>query len=174
MDYKIISFAAIFFLSSFYSFSQEQTKVESLYNPKEVFAQNFYKNNGDEIRSANGAPGPKYWQNRADYNLQAAIDTVKNELSCKEIIHYTNNSPDSLQSLWIQLDQNTYREDARSNFFSGPGAEQHTQGFQFESITVTYKGKSFKAEYIVNDTRMQIRLPRALSSKSKIDVSIKY
>ncbi|KAA9042017.1 M1 family metallopeptidase [Ginsengibacter hankyongi] len=174
MKYKKLFFALFFSLLIIYSFGQQQTTVASLYNPKEVFAQNFYKNKGNEIRSANGAPGPKYWQNRADYNLQAAIDTVKNELSCNETIHYTNNSPDSLPSLWIQLDQNTYREDARSNFYSGPGAEQHTKGFQFESITVTYKGKSFNADYIITDTRMQIRLPRALSSKSKIDISIKY
>ena len=140
---------------------------------KKLF-QNFYTNNGNEYRSAKGAPGAKYWQNRADYNLQAAIDTVKNTFSCNEIIHYTNNSPDSLQALWLELDQNTYREDARSNFYSGSGGTQHTKGFQFESITVTYKGKSVKADYIINDTRMQIRLPQALSSKSKIDISIKY
>ena len=161
-----------FFLSI--SFSQQQSKVESLYNPKETFAQNFYTTNGNEFRSADGAPGARYWQNRADYNLQANIDTVKNMLSCTETIYYTNNSPDSLQALWLELDQNTYREDARSNFYSGSGGTQHTKGFQFESITVTYKGKSVKADYIINDTRMQIRLPQALSSKSKIDISIKY
>jgi hypothetical protein len=174
MLYKKIFFIVIFSFSFHFSFCQQQTKVESLYKPKEIFAQNFYKNNGDEFRSANGVPGVKYWQNRADYNLQAKIDTEKNILSCNEIIYYTNNSPDSLQSLWVQLDQNIYREDARSNSYSGPAAIQHTSGFQFDNITVTYKGKSFKADYIITDTRMQIRLPWALSSKSKIDISIKY
>jgi len=156
------------------SFAQSPTGVESLYNPKEIFAQNFYTKNGNEFRSASGAPGVKYWQNRADYNLQAAIDTVKNMLTCDETIHYTNNSPDSLQSLWLELDQNTYREDARSIFYSEFGSNRHTKGFQFDSITVTYKGKTFKADYIINDTRMQIRLPQALSSKSTIDITIKY
>jgi len=156
------------------SFAQSPTGVESLYNPKEIFAQNFYTKNGNEFRSASGAPGAKYWQNRADYNLQAAIDTVKNMLTCDETIHYTNNSPDSLQSLWLELDQNTYREDARSIFYSEFGSNRHTKGFQFDSITVTYKGKTFEADYIINDTRMQIRLPQALSSKSTIDITIKY
>ena len=156
------------------SFAQSPTGVESLYNPKEIFAQNFYTKNGNEFRSASGAPGVKYWQNRADYNLQAAIDTVKNMLTCDETIHYTNNSPDSLQSLWLELDQNTYREDARSIFYSEFGSNRHTKGFQFDSITVTYKGKTFEADYIINDTRMQIRLPQALSSKSTIDITIKY
>ena len=125
---KKLLFAVIFFLSPILCFSQ-QTTIESQYNPKEIFAQNFYTKNGNEFRSANGAPGAKYWQNRADYNLQAAIDTVKNMLSCDETIHYTNNSPDSLQSLWLELDQNTYREDARSNFYSGFGATATYQRF---------------------------------------------
>ncbi len=173
MDYKKVSFIIIFLVSCFFSFAQ-QTKVESLYNPKEVFAQNFYTNNGDEYRSANGSPGAKYWQNRADYNLQAAIDTIKNLLSCDEIIHYTNNSPDSLECLWLELDQNTYREDARSNFYSAFSAKQHTEGFQIETITITYKGETLKANYMVNDTRMQICLPKELSPKTKIDIGIKY
>ena len=174
MGFKKSVFIVIFFLSSLFSFSQQQTKIESLYNPQETFAQNFYTKNGNEFRSANGAPGDKYWQNRADYILHAALDTVKNELSCDETIHYTNNSPDGLESLWIELDQNTYQENARSNFYSGFGPTQHTEGFQFETITVSYKGKTYKGEYIINDTRMQIRLPETLSPKTKIDIGIKY
>ena len=174
MGFKQSVFVVSFFLSSLFSFSQQQNKIASLYNPQQTFAQNFYTKNGNEFRSANGAPGPKYWQNRADYTLHASIDTVKNELSCNETIHYTNNSPDSLESLWIELDQNTYREDARSNFYSGDGARQHTGGFHFEIITFTYKGKTYKANYIISDTRMQIRLPMKLFPKTKIDISIKY
>ena len=172
MKCKKNSLTIILSLLMLSSFAQSPTGVESLYNPKEIFAQNFYTKNGNEFRSASGAPGAKYWQNRADYNLQAAIDTVKNMLTCNETIHYTNNSP--LQSLWLELDQNTYREDARSIFYSEFGSNRHTKGFQFDSITVTYKGKTFKADYIINDTRMQIRLPEALSSKSTIDITIKY
>ena len=161
------------FLSSFY-FSFSQPPIQSLYSPRELFNQTFYKENGNEFRSANGAPGPKYWQNRADYFLDAAIDTVKNDLTCLETITYTNNSPDSLNSLWLQLDQNTYRGDARSNFYSTFSANQHTEGFQFESVTIAHKGKPIKANYIINDTRMQLRLPSALVSKSKISINLKY
>ncbi len=174
MDDKKIVFIITFSLSSFFSFSQQPAKVESLYNPKEVFAQNFYSNNGNEIRSSNGAPGPKYWQNRADYILHATIDTLKNLLSCNETIYYTNNSPDSVESLWLELDQDTYREDARSNFYSEFGSNKHTKGFQFESISIAYKGETYKADYLINDTRLQIRLPMKLSPKTKIDVSIRY
>ncbi len=151
-----------------------QKNPESIFNPHELFAQNLFTKNGNEFRSANGAPGPKYWQNRADYILQAVIDTVGNRLSCKETITYTNNSPDALSSLWLQLDQNTYRKDARSNFYSKRGGGDHTEGYQFESIAIEYKGKTTKANYIINDTRMQIRLPNDLSSKEKIKIHINY
>ena len=174
MDVKKFFFIAVFVISSLFSFSQLSPQVETKYNPQETFAQNFYTSNENEFRSANGAPGAKYWQNRADYTLHASIDTVKNELSCDETIHYTNNSPDSLSSIWLELDQNTYREDARSNFYTGFGAMKYTNGFQFGDITVMHKGKSFKADYIINDTRMQIRLPQNLSPKTKIDISIRY
>lgn len=173
MDSKniVVVFLTLFFFPPVFS---QQLKIATKYNPQEIFAQTFYTKNGNEFRSANGAPGSKYWQNRADYTLHAVIDTVKNELSCDETIRYTNNSSDSLTSLWLQLDQNIYRDAARSNFFSGFGSDKHTQGFQFQNITVSYKGQQYKADYIVNDTRMQIRLPRGLTPKSKIDISIGY
>ncbi len=139
---------------------------------KEIF--DLFTTNGDEYRSANGAPGSRYWQNRADYTLHAAIDTVNNELACSETIQYTNNSPDSLQSLWLQLDQNTYREDSRSNFYTTFGARGHTNGYQIASVSIELKGKNIKADYIINDTRMQIRLPQQLSSKEKIKINIQY
>ena len=174
MDLKKYLLLIFFSLFTIFLFAQDQKNMATQFDPLQTFAQNFYSTNGNEIRSASGAPGPKYWQNRADYTLDATIDTIKNSLTCSETIHYLNNSPDSLESLWLELDQNTYREDARSNFFSGFGSLRHTNGFQFESIAVSYRGKTFVANYIVNDTRMQIRLPGKLSPKSKIDISIRY
>jgi len=157
-----------------------QKDPESIFNPLELFSQNFFTKNGNEFRSANGAPGAKYWQNRADYTIHATIDTVENTLTGVETIYYTNNSPDALTSLWLQLDQNTYREDARSNLYAATSARTkwrergHTDGYQFETVTIEYKGKTFKADYIINDTRMQIRLPNAIPSKEKINIHIQY
>jgi len=147
---------------------------KSIYNPQELFAQNIFTKSGNEFRSANGAPGNMYWQNRADYELHAAIDTVTNELTGTETIHYTNNSPDFLESLWLQIDQNTYRADARSNFYTTPQPTEHTDGMQFGTVSIEFKGKTLKADYIINDTRMQIRLPGKLSSKEKINIHIQY
>jgi hypothetical protein len=69
-------------------------------------------------RSGSGAPGPQYWQNEADYVMHAALDAEKKVLTNDEVITYTNNSPDTLTSLWIHLEQNEYRKDSR----------QHTMG----------------------------------------------
>jgi Peptidase family M1 domain len=163
------------FIPLYFSLAAQTNSAQSVFDPHDLFAQNFYTKNGNEFRSANGAPGAAYWQNRADYLLHATIDTINNKLTASEKIHYLNNSPDALSSLWLELDQNTYREDARSNFFTAvtmPGA--YTEGYQFDDVTIEYNGKTIKADYIISDTRMQLRLPTALSSKDKIDIHINY
>jgi len=172
MNFKGASLLIGFFC--FFNSISAQKNPQSIFDPHQLFAQNFYTKNGNEFRSANGAPGPKYWQNRADYTLHATIDTVENKLKGTETISYTNNSPDNLSSLWLQLDQNTYRKDARSKFYSSRGANGSTSGYQFENVTIEFKGKTLKADYIITDTRMQIRLPESLPSKEKIKINIKY
>ncbi len=179
MNYKHIK-VLLTFIPFYFSLAAQTNFIQPVFNPHEIFAQNLYTKNGNEFRSANGAPGSSYWQNRADYLLHATIDTINNILIATETIHYSNNSPDALSSLWVEIDQNTYREDARSNFYTAferPKKDEgntHTEGYHFDSITIQYKGKNFKADYIINDTRLQLRLPDALSSKDKIDISIKY
>ncbi len=64
-------------------------------------------------------PGPKYWQNRADYTINATLDTTRHRISGSVLITYTNNSPDTLPFLWLQLDQNIYRADSRSVSYLG-------------------------------------------------------
>ncbi|MEP7253690.1 MAG: M1 family peptidase, partial [Ginsengibacter sp.] len=103
MNCKKIYFVLLAFSLCFNAFAQQPAKVTTVFNPQELFAQDLYKTNGDEFRSANGAPGPKYWQNRADYNLKATIDSNSNQLTATESIHYINNSPDQLSSLWLQM-----------------------------------------------------------------------
>ena len=112
-----------------------------------------------------------------DYNIKANIDTVSNVLSGSVNIIYTNNSPDKLQFLWLQLDQNTYKKDARSNFATSdiPKPANHTEGYQIESVSVIQDGRSQKADFIISDTRMQIRLSKAvLPNGGKISLLIKY
>ena len=151
--------------------------ITSNYQPSALFSTLFYTEKGNEFHSANGNPGPKYWQNRVDYQIKATIDTVAKTLTASENITYTNNSPDELPFLWLQLDQNTYKKTARSNFASGyaPGQDQHTDGYQLASVTISYGNKVVqKPDYIVTDTRMQIRLPKALLPNTAVNIAIDY
>ncbi len=151
--------------------------VTSNYQPSALFSPLYYSQRGNEFHSANGAPGPKYWQNRVDYWLNASIDTTAKTLTATEKINYTNSSPDALSFLWLQLDQNTYKKDARSNFVTGfsPAPDQHTDGYNIESVDIINGKISQKVEFVINDTRMQIRLPKAvLPNGGIITLNIKY
>jgi hypothetical protein len=147
----------------------------SNYDPAAAFTPQFYTEKGNEFHSANGEPGPKYWQNRADYNIKVALDTAKQTISGTVSINYINNSPDALQYLWLQLDQNTYKKDARSNFFTGrvPGLDQHTNGYTIESVALDQGDVVKDVPYVITDTRMQVRLPHALG-KGALKLRIKY
>ena len=151
--------------------------IISNYQPADLFTPMFYPERGNEVHGANGEPGPKYWQNRVNYTIKASIDTVTKTLSAVETINYINHSPDALQYLWLQLDQNTYKKNARSNFyvdFTGAQA-QHTGGYQIESVAFDNGDVVRNADYIISDTRMQIRLPKPmLPYKGSIRLRIKY
>jgi hypothetical protein len=151
--------------------------ITSNYQPSVLFSPLFYGEKGNEFHAANGEPGLKYWQNRVNYSIDALIDTTAKTLTATEKISYTNNSPDALQYLWLQLDQNTYKKGARSNFVTGfaPGLNQHTEGYQIESITIINGALATKADFVITDTRMQIRLPKALApGGTAISLTIKY
>jgi hypothetical protein len=145
------------------------------YDPQALFAPGFYRSHSKPYHGANGAPATNYWQNRADYTLQASLDTVTNVLTGEETLVYTNNSPDSLHSLWLQMDQNTYRADARSNYFTDGASFQHTDGYILRAVKLEQGGVSSNADYIVTDTRLQIRLKKPLpSGGGKIRIYISY
>jgi hypothetical protein len=147
------------------------------YDPAKTFAPLTLPDPVNSYRSSNGAPGPDYWQNSADYEIKANLDTVAKQLSAAEVITYTNNSPNDLPSLWVQLDQNTYRKDARSNAVGGRARTEFTDGIVFDSVEVEAAGHTTKAVYIVSDTRMQIRLAQPLKGRGgalKIHINYHY
>ena len=107
------------------------------YNPLETFAPLSLPDPANAYRSADGAPGPDYWQNRADYQIAARLDPATKTLSGEETITYTNNSPDALDVLWLQLDQNIYRQDARSAAVGGGFRRtQFTDGDVLDAVEV--------------------------------------
>jgi len=169
-----IVFALVFF-APFSLYAQ----VKSTYDKKQVFDPQFFTNNGNEIRNGNGAPGLKYWQNRADYTIHAALlekDTmVKGDVS----INYTNNSPDTLNYLWLQLDQNLFKADSRGAAVTPAGDRFDSNGFKggytIGKVSVVYAGKTYTIKPYITDTRMQIRLPFAVKQQGdKITVNIDY
>ena len=106
--------AVIGFLLPIVSAQAPQPAGGDHYDPRLTFAPLTLPQPINAYRSSNGAPGPAYWQNEADYELHATLDTAAKQLRGTETITYTNNSPDTLTSLWIQLDQNIYRKDSRA------------------------------------------------------------
>jgi hypothetical protein len=150
------------------------------YNPLETFAPLTLPGAVNSYRSSNGAPGPAYWQNRADYAINAKIDTASKTLTGDVTVSYTNNSPDALNVLWLQLDQNLYRKDSRANAMSGGSrrrGDNSTDGYQLDAVELAgANGKTFaKVDYLVSDTRLEVKLPAALKSHGgKLKLRIKY
>ena len=115
----LTSFVLVFWGISNLAFGQQNptpptnaTPVSN-YDYHETFGPLFYQKNGSEYRAANGEPGPKYWQNRADYQLTAKLIDSTNQIIGSEVLTYTNNSPQKLGFLWFNLEQNLFKSDSR-------------------------------------------------------------
>lgn len=139
------------------------------YDQHEAFAPIFYPAYGDEVRTAAGTPGPKYWQNETDYNIRVTLDDVNHNISGSVQITYKNNSPESLPFLWLQLDQNIYKSDSRGELTTPVGGSRYANpgfegGYNIQSVSVSYMGREQKIHFIINDTRMKIFLPESLKS----------
>ena len=149
------------------------------YDSKESFYPQFYPYPGNDYRSASGEPGPKYWQNRSDYKINATLDTGSHKVSGDVEITYTNNSPDNLKFLWLQLDQNIYREDSRGSATTTQAGgrwanTKFTEGEIIKSISID-GGKAYTPKYTVTDTRMQVWLNDALkASGNKLKLKIAF
>ena len=175
---KILVAAFLIVFSCGAALAQEDS--DSHYDQHQAFYPFFYTTHGNEFRSANGAPGPHYWQNRADYKINVTLDTTQKTVSGSVVISYKNNSPDALRFLWLQLDQNIYREDSRAQATTlttgGRWANREfTQGDELKSVDVVMNGKTYKGKYTVSDTRMQLWLPKELTAKTgTVEIKINY
>ncbi|QSX34500.1 M1 family metallopeptidase [Shewanella avicenniae] len=149
--------------------------ADTPYDPRELFAPLSMPTPATAYRNGAGKPGELYWQNRVDYNLHAHIDTDKQTLSGEELITYTNNSPDKLEQLWLQLDQNMYRKDSRSSTASEWYRSKFTDGYQITSIEVIASGKSYLVKPLIDDTRMRIELLQPLAADGgKLQLKLNY
>jgi hypothetical protein len=115
------------------------------------------------FRSASGEPGADYWQQRADYNISATLDTAAKSITGAVTIKYENNSPDSLRFLWLQVDQNLYRPGSKGSVINPAdsrwGARNFQGGYAIEKLTVDGKSASSR----VDDTMMRVDLDRPIA-----------
>jgi hypothetical protein len=154
----------------------------TIYDYHETFGPLFYSKNGNEYRAADGEPGPKYWQNRADYQLAATLNDQTNEITGSEILTYTNNSPQNLGYLWMNLEQNLFRQDSRGTaivpLFGNPPhlasrnwgrGQVFDAGYKIKSIKMLgLKGAETDVKFLVSDTRMQLFLPKEVTGNGGI------
>jgi hypothetical protein len=164
-----------------------QEKTTSNYDYNEAFGHDFYSKNGTATRSASGKPGHAYWQNSADYTIDVNLNESTKEISGSETITYTNNSPDALEFLWMQLDQNLFKLDSRGKAIvpltgsrNGDKGQDFDGGYGINNIKLIYKkgrrSREVNTTYSIVDTRMKINLPKALEANGgtvgiKIDFS---
>ena len=152
----------ILFFAAFSTFGQ----TKSTYNAYELFHPLWNYGPASSARSGSGIPGPTYWQNSVDYKISASLDEEARKISGEVEMTYKNNSPDKLPFLWLQLDQNSFSTKSRGGKttpvsggrFGNIGFEG---GYQIESVMVDGKA----ANYVVEDTRMQIRLTQPMAEK---------
>ena len=154
--------------------AQVATGTDQRSDNHSLFSPLFYTNNGNEYRAANGAPGPAYWQNRANYQINAHLNGSKNEVTATVILHYKNNSPQQLPYIWLQLDQNLFNDSSRGHAKMpatghsryGDANSDFKGGFRFQSVTLVNGQTETNADYIITDTRMQVRLSKPVMAKN--------
>ena len=136
------------------------------------------------MREGSGRPGPRYWQQRADYTIRAALDTATHTIAGTATIRYANNSPDTLGYLWLQLDQNIYRADSRGAAVNPTDARFSGRGFE-GGYTIAYvravrggrsggqAGKTPLATTL-NGTMMRVNLDRPLGPGQVASLELGY
>ena len=141
----------------------------------------------NEYRAASGAPGPKYWQQRADYDITCELDEQNQRLTGKETISYFNNSPDQLRYLWLQLDENEHSSNRNANYQDASSmpavitnstvarmeasAAENDFGVNITKITDA-TGKALR--YTINRTMMRVELPAVLKPGQKFVFMINW
>ncbi len=136
-------------------------------------------------RTASGAPGHAYWQQQADYQIDVTLDEDKKRLIASATITYTNNSPDTLRYLWMQLDQNRFRTDSLDRLSRTVSKDQVSYGTLRDHQSITdhqhgYQDLAFTASngadlaFTVIDTLARVDLPAPLSSGEQVTFTVDW
>lgn len=162
-----------------------------------VYAQEEWKGKFEQLdhllptpnsyRSASGAPGPNYWQQQADYEIDVELNDETQTITGKETITYHNNSPETLRYLWLQLDQNNVSKGSMTELTqtnrirdSIPATRfpvtqaviPYDGGFRIKSVKDAKTGQSLP--YLINFTMMRVDLPEPLKTGERYSLSIEW
>ena len=150
---KTVSFLALAGIC----FPQLQAQ-EVIPNNQEDFNE-FTFRRGNTFRTATGKPGDEYWQNSADYNIEATLDDVNHTITGKVTVTYTNNSPQELEFIWMYLEQNRFTPTSRGTLTTPIEGNRYNGdidgGYTISNLEAKVQ-KSTSSKYLIDDTRMQI------------------
>ena len=134
-----------------------------------------------DVRLASGRPGPRYWQQRADYRIDATLDPVTETLRGTERISYRNNAPESLPHLWMHVEQNICAKESLTNQLDQPplvflstAFDFSCQGFDGGLVLESVKVNGADAKYLVTGTTMRVDLARPLPSGGTLAIDIAW
>ncbi len=133
---------------------------------------------GNVYRSASGIPGPQYWQNNADYAIEAELDDKNNTLKGKLTMTYYNNSPEDLNFIWMYVEQNRFTEDSRGTLTTPTGGNRYDGdidgGITITNLSAKTSGNA-SSKHLISDTRMQVFFNEPLKAKGgKATVSMDF
>lgn len=129
----------------------------------------------DEVRNGAGAPGHEYWQQRVDYVIDATLDADAESISGRATVTYHNNSPDTLEYIWLHLEQNLFKEESVGSLSKEPGSRfGYREGFQggYSIRSVTWNGDDM--DLFVYDTLGRLELPRPIGPGERFSFEIEW
>lgn len=189
---KSIVLSAFLTLAVTFGTLAQEVKTEEKKRELGHYNENKFRQMYDEMatpnmfRTASGAPGPAYYQQKADYKMNLELDDKNKKLYGSETITYHNNAKESLEYLWVQLDQNIERPDSKTPLVESQNMDKaiSTSGFAKKYMGSPFQG-GFNIEYVkdakgnpmkytINQTMMRIDLPKPLKNGEKVSFSIKW
>lgn len=149
-------------------FSSIQITAQEVTPNNQTTFSEFMNRSGNQLRAASGVPGPEYWQNEADYAIEATLDDENHTLSGKITVTYTNNSPQPLEFIWMYLNQNRFTETSRGTLTTPIGGNRYTGdtdgGYAISNLTAKVK-RSSSNKHFIDDTRMQVYFDEPIPAK---------
>jgi hypothetical protein len=188
----VLLFAKINKMKNFYSILAASSLTFMAWAQSPNTDKSLFRQLGSELptpntyRTASGAPGESYWQQRADYDIKVEVDDNKQRLIGKETITYTNNSPHVLTYVWVQLDQNVVDPESDTYKTKTNTMSERTSLMQLNAMIDNSFDGGFKLEYVrdilgkdlkytVNKTMMRVDLPTPLAAKGgKVVLNISW